>query len=97
MMKQEKQLYLNLRRLPARLTAEQVAWELGFEIHEIPILIKERLLKPLGRPASNSPKYFATCAIVAVRDDVTWFDKACKAISRRWREKNGRNTASFAN
>jgi hypothetical protein len=30
---------LNVRRLPARLTAEQMAESLGFKVHDIPLLL----------------------------------------------------------
>ncbi len=39
-----------LGQLPARLTAEQVAWVLNCQAGDIPILVMARLLKPLGNP-----------------------------------------------
>jgi len=87
-MKAEKQHFLNLRRLPARLSAEQTAWELGFEYHEIPLLVKANLLKPLGKPAQNSPKYYPTCVILKLKEDETWLNKACRNITQTWRLKN---------
>jgi hypothetical protein len=38
-MQQDKEHFLNLKNPPARLTAEQAAWFLGFLPHEIPILM----------------------------------------------------------
>jgi hypothetical protein len=55
-----EQTVLNLIRLPARLNVEQAATLLGFRVLEIPILLKARLLKPLGDPAPNGRKYFST-------------------------------------
>ena len=45
-------------RLPARLDVNQVADILGFLPREIVILLKEGLLKPLGKPAQNGHKFF---------------------------------------
>jgi hypothetical protein len=50
-MKEEQHRFLTLPgRLPARLTAEQTAWVLGCQPHDVPILMAARLLKPLGHP-----------------------------------------------
>jgi hypothetical protein len=42
--------------------AAQTAWFLGFDLHEIPMLVSAGLLKPLGHPAatarSSSPRKF---------------------------------------
>ena len=45
---------LNFRRVPARLLAEEAAVLLGFKAHDILILVKAGLLKPLAtaRPGS---------------------------------------------
>jgi len=46
--------FLSWKVVPARLDANQAAWFLGFEPHEIPRLVTAGLLKPLGhsRPAT---------------------------------------------
>jgi len=80
---------LNLIRLPARLDASQTALLLGFQPHDIPILVSAGLLKPLGRPAANSIRYFASVDIDRLREDRDWLDKATRTISRHWQEKNG--------
>jgi hypothetical protein len=61
-----------LGQLPARLTAEQVAWVLNCQAHDVPILVMARLLKPLGNPATNSVKYFATMDVLELTKDRTW-------------------------
>ncbi len=43
LMKTEKQHFLNSYRLPTRLKAELTGWELGFEYHESPLLVKANL------------------------------------------------------
>ena len=79
---------LDARRLPARLTSEQTAVLLGFQPHDIQALIRAKLLKPLGAPAHNAPKHFAACEIEARAADPDWLNKATKAVSKHWSEKN---------
>ncbi len=52
-MNPEQQQLLTLSMLPARLSAEQAAQLLGFQAHELTILIAAGLLRPLGRPAAK--------------------------------------------
>jgi hypothetical protein len=39
-------------KLPGRLNAEQAAWVLNCQPHDIPALVNARLIKPLGNPAA---------------------------------------------
>jgi hypothetical protein len=82
--------FLSWKIVPARLDANQTAWFLGFELHEIPILIAAGLLKPLGHPARNSTKFFATQALEQLRRDEKWLARASDAVSEYWRERNAR-------
>jgi hypothetical protein len=72
------------------LNVNQAAAILGFQVHDIAVLISAKLLQPLGHPAPNAPKYFASCAIERLAQDQGWLDKASQKISERWRMKNGR-------
>jgi hypothetical protein len=81
---------LNCRRLPARLNATETALLLGFREHDIGPLVAVKLLIPLGKPAQNSPKYFAAVDIVARADDRGWLSEATKALAKHWRGKNER-------
>jgi hypothetical protein len=83
--------FLSWKIVPARLDALQAAWFLGFEPHEIPILIAGGLLKPLGHPARNATKFFATQALEQLRSDEKWLARASDAICQYWRERNARN------
>src|SRR5580765_2484736 len=83
---------LNIYRLPARLDARQTASLLGFQVHDIPVLIAAKLLEPLGKPVPNAPKYFAACVLEELRNNSDWLDRASRAVSRHWRVKNGRKT-----
>jgi hypothetical protein len=81
--------WLNRFRLPARLDATQTAKLLGFQPHDIPVLMAAKLLKPLGRPAPNAPKYFAACEIDVLSTDRKWLDKATTEVTDFWKAKNG--------
>jgi len=59
-------------QLPVRLTAEQAAWVLNCQAHDIPILVSSRLLKPLGNPPPNGIKYFATAELLELAKDRVW-------------------------
>jgi hypothetical protein len=90
---QEKFALLNCRRLPGRLNTSETALLLGIQEHDIPVLIKERLILPLGKPASNAPKYFASVEVVANAENAEWLGKATRALARHWLLKNGRKQA----
>jgi len=87
-MKPEQTTLLSLPRLPGRLTTEQTAWLLGFDVGAIPILVAAKLLKPLGRPAANGQKFYAACEIEKLRSDSEWLAKASDALVRYWNKKN---------
>lgn len=89
-MKSDMEQFLNLAVSPARLTMEQAAWVLGFGEHELPILMANGLLKPLGHPAPNGQKFFLTAALEDLRRDEKWFSKASDAVLEYWRRKNSR-------
>lgn len=82
--------FLSWKILPARLDATQTAWYLGFEPHEIRLLVAAGLLKPLGHPARNSTKFFATETLDQFRRDEKWLARASDAIANYWRDRNAR-------
>lgn len=79
---------LSMVRLPARLTAAQAAELLGFMEHDLPVLMRAKLLKPLGEPAPNGHKFFSVAELQPLMDNHAWLDKATKAVSRYWQGKN---------
>jgi hypothetical protein len=83
---------LNLKRLPARLTVPETAALLGFADHDLPVLMAARLLKPLGNPAANAPKYFAAAEVERLAGDTKWLGAATTAISKYWRRKREART-----
>lgn len=84
----EKLAVLNCRRLPARLNTSEVAIVLGFQDHDVATLVGARLLTPLGKPAHNSPKYFASVEIVGLAGDREWLSEATRTIAKHWFHKN---------
>lgn len=91
-MQQDKERFLNLKVPPARMTKEEAAWFLGFSDHEIPILLGEGLLKPLGHPPANGSKYFSAATLEGLRRDEKWLGKASDAIVEFWKTRNGRKS-----
>jgi hypothetical protein len=93
-MNQDTERFLNLRNLPDQLTAIQVAAKLNLSPHEIPVLVAKGLLKPLGHPAPNGPKYFLTATLKDLERDEKWHGKVRDALQEYWRYKNSRKLNS---
>lgn len=73
---------LNLRRLPARLNAEEAAILLGFKVHDLPLLVRASLLRPLASGPRNCVKYFSSAVLERLARDEKWLDRATKAVLR---------------
>jgi hypothetical protein len=86
-----------LGRLPVRLTAEQAAWVLNCQAHDIPALVAARLLKPLGNPPQNGTKFFATGDLLEASKDSHWLARMSAIIYQHWRKKNARTKDTAAN
>jgi len=88
-MKEEQNQFLNLLgQIPARLTAEQTAWVLNCQPHDIPVLVAARLLKPLGNPQPNSVKYFASVEVLELAKDRLWLARMTNALNLHWQRRN---------
>lgn len=88
-MNSEEERFMKLLKWPATLNREQTAWVLGFQCHEIAELMRTGLLRPLGEPAANGGKFFATVEIERLGKDRSWLGRARKVIQKHWRQKNG--------
>lgn len=84
-----------LGQVPARLTAEQTAWLLNCQPHDVPVLVAARVLKPLGNPQPNAVKYFATTELLAVSRNSVWLSKLTVTLGQHWQKKNRRHAARF--
>ncbi len=94
-MNQAKKDFLSLVTPPARLRITETAWLMGFNEHDIPVLVSVGLLKPLGRPTASGSKYFAAVELQTLRNDTRRLAKASDAIVNHWRSKNsGRRSRS---
>jgi hypothetical protein len=97
-MKDDQHRFLALLgQLPARLTAEQTGWVLNCQPHDIPALISSRLLKPLGNPAANGIKFFATADVLELTKDRSWLGKVTNTINQHWHKKNARKNIQSVN
>jgi hypothetical protein len=70
------------------MTVELVAWILGFQRHDIPVLAAKGLLRPLGGTGGNTVKYFARTTVLEHAEDPVWLDKATRSLQAAWRERN---------
>lgn len=76
--------------LSARLDTKGVAKLLGFPDHAIAVLTQQGLLKPLGNPSQNAPKYYCTVEVLGLAVDRAWLHKASREVSKHWNAKNSR-------
>jgi hypothetical protein len=79
-----------LGQLPARLTAEQAAWVINCQPHDLPALIAAKLVKPLGNPPANGIKFFATADLLEQMKDRAWLVRVTNAIYQCWQKKNAK-------
>jgi hypothetical protein len=79
---------LNVRRIPARIDSRKTAAFLGFQEHDIPVLVSAEMLSPLGKPVQNSTKYFAGYEIEALAQNGKWLCKATQIVYDHWKIKN---------
>ena len=97
-MKEDQNQFLRLLgQLPARLTAEQAAWVINCQPHDVPILVAARLLKPLGNPAANAIKFFAASELLELSKDRSWLVKVTNAVNQHWQRNNASKKSCPAN
>lgn len=75
-------------RLSARVNAAQAAQFLGMQPEDIPILVRAKLLRPLGTPPPNGSKYFAARRLMELANDEKWLARASDAIVRHHHDRN---------
>ena len=97
-MKEEQHQFLTLvGQPPARLTVEQTAWALGCQVHDIPILVAARLIKPLGNPLPNGIKFFATMDVLELVKNRSWLVRMTNVILQHWQKQNARQKFRLSN
>jgi hypothetical protein len=88
-MREDQHRFLTLLgQLPARLTAEQAAWVLNCQAHDVPALVSSRLLRPLGNPPPNGIKFFSTADVLELSRDRAWLVKMTNAVCQHWQRQN---------
>lgn len=97
-MRDDQHRFLSLLgHLPVRLTAEQAAWVLNCQAHDIPALVSSRLLKPLGNPPPNGVKFFATADVLELAKDRSWLVKVTTVITQHWHRQNSQKKQRSVN
>lgn len=79
-----------LAKFPVYMTKEKVAEALGIATHNIPPLVRAKLLKPLGNPKRYCVKQFSRDDLARNIANHDWLEKVAEAIHRHWRVKNAR-------
>lgn len=69
---------------------EEAAAIFGWPNYYLPFLVRAGHLKPLGRPAQNARKWFATVEIERMCADPVWLDKAIRIVEKQIQEMNKR-------
>jgi len=73
-----------LEKFAVLMTKEKVAEALGIGTHNIPPLMRARLLKPLGHPQRYCVKKFSRETLARHIADETWLDKVAGARAKLW-------------
>ena len=81
----DKQLRSNR---PACVGMEEAAAMFGWPSYYMPFVVRAGHLKPLGRPAQNARKWFATVEIERMSCDPDWLDKAIRIVEKQIQEMN---------
>lgn len=91
----EEQEFPFARIVPARQSSRQAARYLGFQLHDIPILVADKFLHPLGHPQPSAVKYFATIELDRLKADRKWLSQATDTIYRHWQTRKARRAANL--
>jgi hypothetical protein len=75
--------------LPACVDTEAAAKFFGWPSYFMPLLARSGHLKPLGKPAQNARKWYATVELERLSRDPVWLDKAIRVVDKLVREANG--------
>lgn len=89
--------FLQVRHLPGRYCAWQFAAFAGCETHHVPIIIAARLIKPLGNPPVNAPKFFSREEVLRLTSDERWLAKMSDALVSHWAKRNSKKKAKKNN
>lgn len=68
---------------PACVSMETAAAIFGWPHYYLPFLMRAGHLKPLGKPAQNARKWFATVEVERMSGDPVWLDKAIRIVEKQ--------------
>ena len=84
----EPQAIVHGRPRPACVSMSAAAAMFGWPDYYLPVLVGAGHLKPLGKPAQNARKWFATVEIERMCNCPDWLDKAIRIVERQIQEMN---------
>ena len=79
---------LHDRRWPACVGVEEAGKIFGWPLYFFPLLLRSGHLKPLGRPAQNGRKWFASVELERLSQDKDWLDRAIRIVEKHVHEAN---------
>ncbi len=84
------------RHWPACIGVEEASKILGWPVYFFPVLVRFGHLKPLGKPAQNGRKWFASSEIERLSHDLVWLDKSVRIVEKHVsglsRKQNGNDS-----
>jgi hypothetical protein len=86
---------LEVLRLPARLTVEEVSVLLGFHVDSVNFLVDEGMLEVLGEK-EGVQRMFAASYVDSLRRDIKWLAKATNRVRLHHRARNAAQKAKKA-
>lgn len=87
-----KREFLSLPTRPARVSSLECAYLLGIQEHDVPVLARHGLIRPLGKPAPSAPKFYSSAELEEKMRDTKWLHKVTEAIQGHWRAANASRT-----
>jgi len=90
----EPKQILHVLRLPARLTVDEAAVLLGFHEEAISVLMKAKMMEPLGGHAPGVQRMFAAVEIQRLHNDVKWLSKATRVLREHFRLRNNKQKST---
>jgi hypothetical protein len=84
----------NQSNWPACVGVEEASRILGWPTYFFPVLVRTGHLKPLGKPAQNSRKWFARVDIERLASDLAWLDKTVRLAEKHVRDLNLKHSRS---
>ena len=75
---------------------DEAASVFGWPAYYMPFLVRAGYLKPLGKPAQNARKWFATVELERLSNDAAWLDKSIRIVGKCIQDMNGKGRGKGA-